>query len=157
MRIAFYVGPTNFFGKLVRLWRRSNISHVEIILSNGIALTSDPTRGGVVIYSWDSSPENEKNWTFLDVEISKKSENKIFEFAQAENPAKYDWAGILFTQFFNFGWESRSKWFCSEFCSAALKLVFPTSLKETQPHRVAPDELYSLLLERKIGFPEPRN
>ncbi|QDD91320.1 hypothetical protein [Pseudomonas oryzihabitans] len=52
---------------------------------------------------------------------------------EQEVGAGYDWLGILGSQILPTGFQSRSRWFCSEFCAQALGLE--------QPHRYSPGQL----------------
>jgi hypothetical protein len=153
MLIAYYIGPVGIAGKLIRLWRQSKITHVELVLSDHTAITSDATKDGVAIYDFNSNfksgkIEDHSNWIYQSCRFSKEIEAKIKEFANNEQTCLYDWRGIIFSQIFNFGLQSSSRWFCSEIVTQMLKIAYPYTLGDLVPHKIAPDQLYEIIHER---------
>lgn len=128
-RVAFYKGKGTWVDWAIRTVTRSPYSHVELIpdpLMQGadgsfLCYTSSPRDGGVVNRSIGFKRDH---WDFVDVEWY--APNVIAIFDQYAG-AKYDYAGIIFSQFFNWRTHSRKRWFCSEIIAAALDLPNPTS------------------------------
>jgi hypothetical protein len=90
-------------------------------------------------------PEELKDWDF--VELPETAVLRVHDaqvFFEEESSAGYDWTGIIFTQLFPAGWESKHNWFCSEFVTEALKRmgILPKSLKSAS---VCPGELHDRL------------
>lgn len=119
IRVAFYKARGNLFDRLIRLWTGSPYSHCELVL-DGRWLTSSPRDGGVREAQIDPDPDT---WDFLD--LPQADAERIEALFQAERGAGYDWLGIACCQVLPLGLESRRRWFCSEFCAAALGLAHP--------------------------------
>lgn len=128
-KIAYYKGwGTSFWDKVmtlaVMIWTLGKYSHCELIKTNGH--DDDPSQ-----WEWYSASAfnegivrkktiaiKEKNWDIFD--LPEFDEDKAFDFIATQFGKKYDWTGILLSQFLPFGKHSRKKWFCSEICRKGL-------------------------------------
>ena len=114
-RVAFYKGKGDWADWAIRKYTGSAYSHTELVIDNDW-YSSSPYDGKVrcaanMNYSKDS-------WDFVDVNIDMDKFTKHFA---KTNGAKYDWLGIVLSQFLPLGIDSKKKWFCSEWCAKVLK------------------------------------
>lgn len=153
--LALYKGrtggrhPRRLFARLqdriIRRLTRSPYSHCEIAiaLSNRPAhyrcYSSSPRDGGVRSKEMPLPPEK---WDLLP--LHQTEARRIARHYQLTAGAAYDWRGIIGTVFPRIG-QSRSKWFCSEWCAAALGLP--------EPGRQTPQSLS----EHLAAQPEPQD
>ena len=84
-----------------------------------------------------------KYWDTIEIKMSKEQEEIIKKWCETELDCKYDWAGIFLSQFIPLGIQSKTKWFCSEICVAALQQV--GMLDGIKPYRVSPNKLSKLI------------
>ena len=164
IKLAFYVGTggRTFFRlitPLIKFWDKSLISHVEIVLEdhnlNYHWVSSRP--GGVtskINYEYDPS-----EWIFVSLPslIPEQYEAiESFVFDRSVLSSSYDWAGVIFSAVIPIRLESKSKWFCSELCRAALRTVNHISDKTIPDHSVTPAELFREILPYnwKTHYPE---
>ena len=130
MKIAFYKGKGGWFNKAIRLWTRSNYTHVELIIDD-TWYSSSHTDGGVrerVISG------NSGNWDIYSIEGDQPFALLMYELSLG---CKYDWPGIFFSQVLPLGRHAKSRYFCSELIGDMLGIE--------DPHTYAPHELFNLL------------
>lgn len=128
-QLAFFKGQGNWVDRIIRLVSRSPYSHVELIAEPMIR----DQAGGFICYS--SSPRDggvrikpivlkDGHWDVVPVEWYAGDVRAIF---RANDGARYDWIGILFSQFLNWRRQDKKRWFCSEIIATALGLPNPES------------------------------
>lgn len=114
MKLAFYKGNKKIFNKIVRWWDNGPYSHVEIVLDDGMCLSSSFMDGGVrakrIVF-------DAGKWDFIDLH-GVFDEHLVLDFYQCNKDVKYDTLGTL--GFIIGPTEQKDKLFCSEFCMAAL-------------------------------------
>jgi hypothetical protein len=66
----------------------------------------------------------EDHWDVIPVEWYPGDVSALFH---QHDGAKYDYAGIIFSQFFNWRRQNQKRWFCSEIIATALGLPNPES------------------------------
>lgn len=104
----------------------SKTYHSELLFSDGVTLTCDPS--GVYftkrVFDRYNQVELPIPWINKDQELMiRKEAEKIV----ASRP-KYDWLGVIFGSTFN-NLNDESKWFCSELCKHLLK-PYTTTIRE---------------------------
>ena len=116
VQIAMYKGRGLIGNAITRWWTGSQYSHVELVI-DGICYSASFMDGGVrakVINlssgKWDLIPAD---WIDAD---------RALEFFRKTKGAKYDWFGIFGAQMFNRRRHMQSRYFCSEWLSAAAGL-----------------------------------
>ncbi len=119
VRAAFYVADGNIGDKLIRFRTNSDTSHVELIVNNRM-YSSSPRDGGV---RSTNVPLNKDNWRFID--LPHVNGDNVLEFFGDTRGMGYDWVGVTVGQFLYFNIDEKKKWFCSEWCSAALGFTDP--------------------------------
>ena len=150
VKIAFYRAENGKFGdKLIawwtrptwwKIWESSLYSHVEIVLPNGVWVTSSYRESvGIVARNRGVDYENTtQKWEI--VEIPDVPIQTAWRIYQEEVGKKYDWLGIYFTEFLPLRIENPEKWYCSEFCAHAIgetrTSVSPQGLYEQVKKRV---------------------
>lgn len=140
--LAFYKGRGSTWWERVQDWAirfatRSPYSHVELIVGQAdlgtetLCLSSSGRDGGVREKTILLKPES---WDL--VELADQPDD-IGVFIRDRIGARYDYIGILFSQFFSFGRHSAAKWFCSEICAAALGMP--------NAQRMSPQSLFDVV------------
>ncbi|MDT3721410.1 hypothetical protein [Pseudomonas oryzihabitans] len=120
IRLALYKAPGDTYDRLIRAWTRSPYSHCELVLPDGRFVTSSPRDDGVRAKVIDQDPAV---WDFLPLPWIQAAH--VEQLLEQETGAGYDWLGILGSQVLPAGIQSRSRWFCSEFCAQTLGLPLP--------------------------------
>lgn len=139
MKLAFYRG-NEWYSKVIQWWTKSPYSHVELIV-DGKWISSDPTDG---VRIWDEAKiENVELFDYIEIDAGM---NDTFHwFLGNELGCAYDWKGIVFSQFFNLGVNSNTKWFCSEIITKLLQILLYRDVLDLQPNKVSPGMLYKVL------------
>lgn len=131
MKIAFYKGKGDWSDKIIRFVTRSPYSHCELV-SDGIWYSTSPR--DLRVRAKEIVP-NPLSWDYVEVKGNKA---RVITLYLETKGAKYDWLGIIFAQLLPFGLHSKKRWFCSEWCAAALELK--------EPHKYSPALLYKYLV-----------
>ena len=129
IRLAFYKGDGDWVDKLVRWWTKSQYSHVEVVVGD-TWYSSSPRDGGVRMKKIEYKPED---WDL--VEYKGVSETAVHELYRKTKGCKYDFVGILLSQWLPLRIQSKGKWYCSEWCA---KLKYSKT-------NVNPEELFRLV------------
>jgi hypothetical protein len=140
----FYQGKGTWYDGAIRVWTRGPYSHCELHFGRGHCFGADPDNGT----SWRVRDlENNPDWAIVPLPELDHVLAKVLDFAAAEAGCGYDWTGIFFSEVFPFGWQSKDKWFCSEWVVAAVQLG--GLLTARKPWRLSPNQTYKLLMERE--------
>ncbi len=131
MKMAFYKGPGNWLDKLIRFVTGSEYSHCEIVI-DGFCWSSSLRDSGVrgKYINLQSG-----HWDVIDLP---GDEWLVCLWFKNHEGAGYDWLGLIRTVI-PFWPHSKTKWFCSEACGAALG--FDAS-------RMSPQDLFDRLRPR---------
>lgn len=133
VKIAFYKAPGQIEDRLIR-WRTGSIySHCELVIGEWW-YTSSPRDGGVRRKRIDPEPGH---WDWMP--LPNVPERDVTDLFSRTHGAGYDWLGVLVGQMFEIKVHKGSRWFCSEWCAAALGLA--------DPWRYSPGSLAALLLK----------
>lgn len=130
MKVAFYKGRKRVFNRLVSWWTRGPYSHCELVLDNGVSVSSSFMDGGVRYKHIDFAPDL---WDFIEVGPEYPA---IKDRIYAKCGRKYDWRGLIGFVFRRAG-EDRGKEFCSEFVMDLLWY--------SEPWRFDPNTAYVVL------------
>ena len=117
IKLAFYKGRGDMFDRLIRLWTRSQYSHVEIIV-DGIWYSSSPRDGRVRA---KTIRPKRGHWDFRLIPLFERDKASMLRFLESQTGKQYDWTGIFLSQIVPLNVQDPRRWFCSEICSAALK------------------------------------
>lgn len=130
-------------------------SHVELVFSDGVSFssTSRGNDGSCVYANGRPKPDGTRfknidyrahpdRWTQVHLGVGPDAEWLMWQFAQSELDARYDFAGCA--RFVLPFWkEHKTKWFCSEIVLATLQ--HGGMLKGHVPHKTSPNRLARLL------------
>lgn len=114
VQAAFYIGNGNYLDKIIRWRTSSDTSHVELVVG-GTMFSSSPRDGGVRL---KPLPNDTSKWRLVD--IPNITDASIYEFFDQTRGAKYDWVGAIVGAGAALDVQSKTKWFCSEWCAHAL-------------------------------------
>lgn len=141
--LAFYSGRRTILDRAIQFFTKSKFSHVELICGepggSAICRSSSGRDGGVREKEIQFHPDH---WTF--VKIHSWCNPEAWHVIGQEVGRKYDFAGILLSQFLGSGRHSRRKWFCSELCAHALGI--------SEAHRLSPGDLYVRVNELNSAY-----
>lgn len=113
--LALYKGKGTLFNRLIRLWTRSKYSHCELVMPDGRWLSASAMDGGVRAKRIDLNIEH---WDLLPLPWAER--HTIEWLYQQHKAMGYDWLGVFLSQLLPVAFHSERRWFCSEFCAAAL-------------------------------------
>ena len=125
--LALYKGRGTLFNRLIRLWTRSIYSHCEIVLPDGRWLSASAMDDGVRDKRIALDLEH---WDLIPVPWADLAD--ILDLFITHEGDDYDWFGLFGSQFLPVGLHSRRRWFCSEFCAAALGFPMPQRYSPAQ-------------------------
>ncbi|MCC8342808.1 hypothetical protein LNN35_08410 [Pseudomonas stutzeri] len=125
--LALYKGRGTLFNRLVRLWTRSKYSHCELVLADGRWLSASAMDGGVRAKHIELNLEH---WDLIPLPWADYSQ--IAHVFRANAGQGYDFFGLFGSQLLPVGLHSRRRWFCSEFCAAALGFPMPQRYSPAQ-------------------------
>jgi len=136
IKVAFYKGKGSWYSKLIRWWTKGRYSHTEIII-DGYQYSSVE---GIGVRK-KKHHYDEREWDYVD--IYNIDSRIIKEFYKLTFSSKYDKIGILG---FLVPFKDRSdEWFCSEWCSNALKISGYKAMWDKEPNKINPNRLYRIV------------
>lgn len=106
-------------GRLIALWTRSEFSHCELVVG-GECFSSSIRDGGVRVKHIEL---RQPHWHVIDLPWADALRVKLLYLETRKH--RYGWLDLLGSQVFNARLQSADKWFCSEWCAAALGLAVP--------------------------------
>lgn len=127
VKLIFYKGRGNLFDWLVRLWTMSKYSHVEL-WHDGYSYTASAKHN--VVQRFVMANVDSKLWDTVEVNADPK---EVLNFFENTMGARYDWTGIFLHEMVPIKQHSKSKWYCSEWCAAAIGVTYP---------QMSPQQLY---------------
>jgi len=136
IKLAFYKGEGTVYSKLIRWWTRGKYSHVEIVVGS---YQYSSIEGIGVRKEWHKYDRSE--WDYVDV--YDLNIDDVLEFFEMTKGHKYDKIGIL--GFIIPLKDRTNEWFCSEWCSNALKISGYKVMWNKEPSKISPNKLYKML------------
>ena len=148
--IALYKGEGDLVNKIVRWWTKSEYSHAELVLNDkqtwiGISPFIKARLVQRKVHNYDPT-----KWDFYEIPVNQEQHNLIMDFYNLTKEAQYDWIGMLASQFLPCRIKHKSRWYCSEWISYALRIscVFDwKSLKLYEKKELSPATLHSIVLK----------
>ena len=123
VKVAFYKGKGNWKHKMVRWWTESQYSHVELVMPDNFTwITITPLMSSTVSSRIKTDFDLE-NWDFVSLDINEDQLQVINDFYGETQGCKYDWWGMILSQFLPFHIKRREKWYCSEWIAYALRIA----------------------------------
>ncbi|MGR3484450.1 MAG: hypothetical protein ACU0BF_03835 [Paracoccaceae bacterium] len=122
--LAFYHGRGTWQDAVVRRVTGSVYSHVELVWLDRagwpagpiLSVSASPRDGGVRLKSIAFHPAR---WDLVAVPWAAPD---AWAFAEEQVGAGYDWPGVILRHGLRLPIQSRTRWFCSELCAAAVGL-----------------------------------
>jgi len=150
--IAFYKGKGNFINAIVRWWTKSIYSHAELILSDNITWVGISPFLKSEVNGREQPDINMEEWDLINLDIDKEQYDTIIEFYNDTKGHKYDWIGMLFSQFLPCRIKHKSRWYCSEWITYALRIACVLDWKTLRLYErkeLSPATLHTLLTKNK--------
>jgi len=142
VQIAFYKAePENWRTRFIRWWTQSPYLHAELIIQDHFAVGISPEDDSEVRMKHIII---DSDWETLDIHLADDQYFNILRFFEKTKGQKYDWVGMLLSQFTPFSIKHDRKWYCSQWIAHALMIagVFPVTYE-----KITPAKLHSMLLE----------
>lgn len=121
IRIAFYKGKGTYINRIIKWWTKSPYSHAELIIPDDIWIGISP-----FVTSRLNSIEKPffepQDWDIIELEVNKPQLSLIEEFFEYTRGCKYDWMGMILSQFLPYHIKRKGKWYCSEWIAYALRI-----------------------------------
>ena len=122
IKVAFYRGRGGFFERIIKWWTKSPYSHAELILPDGVTWISISPFLTSKVAARTKEEWNKDEWDFVELKVTEQQVKIIQEFYEYTKGCKYDWIGMLLSQFLPFHIKRKGKWYCSEWIAYALRI-----------------------------------
>lgn len=162
IKIAFYKGRGSRIHKVIRWWTKSPYSHAELIMPDGKTWISiSPFLTSRVSARIRSTIDNPEDWDYISFKLSHRAPVKnyqldqLYRFIEITQGSKYDWFGMIMSQFCPYLIKRRNKWYCSEWIAHALvnsRVIMWDDLKLYDTPDLSPGKLYELLSKEELAF-----
>jgi|TARA_R110001583_G_scaffold7472_21_gene37036 hypothetical protein len=121
IKIAFYAGEGNYINRIIKWWTKSPYSHAELIMPDNTWIGISPFKTSK-IESVEKLVFEPCDWDIIDLEITSEQLSLIKEFFDSTRGCKYDWVGMILSQFLPYHIKRKGKWYCSEWIAYALRI-----------------------------------
>lgn len=158
IRIAFYKDKSKLIYKIISWWTKSQYVHAELVLPNGITWVSiSPFSLSRVCLKIKTSYDPDL-WDFIDIPLNPREPVKDYQlqqlhkFIESTQGSKYDWIGMLLSQFGPYIVKNKNKWYCSEWIAYALqysRIIMWDDIKTYSTPDMSPGTLYRILSNYK--------
>lgn len=152
IKIAFYKGHGNWKNRTIRWWTKSPYSHAELIMADNFTWIGISPLLTSMVSARKKVDFDLKNWDFVDLDVTQEQNNIIQEFYEETKGSKYDWIGMLLSQFFPYNIKRKGKWYCSEWIAYALRIsgiIDWRTIKLYDRCDLSPGVLYQIVDEAK--------
>jgi hypothetical protein len=160
VKIAFYKGRGGKVHKIIRWWTKSPYSHAELIMPDGVTWISiSPFLTSRVSARMRYTIENPDDWDYVTFQLSHREPVKsyqlsqLYKFIEMTQGSKYDWIGMIVSQFCPYLIKRRDRWYCSEWIAHALvnsRIVMWDDLKLYGTPDLSPGKLYEILSRKEL-------
>lgn len=144
IRLLAFRQPRTLMDRAIMAWTRSPYSHVELEVG-GLRYAARPGIGVVA----DAGHVDPDTWDAIAVPSILLDQLRLDAWCRCELGKRYDWAGLSIAAF-GWGWESRNRWFCSEFAAAGLRAVGVLPDDGRRPASFTPGSLVAAV--RRLQF-----
>ena len=89
-----------------------------------------------------------ENWDFVSLDVSEDQLQVINDFYTETQGCKYDWWGMILSQFLPFHIKRRERWYCSEWIAYALRIsgiIDWKIIKIYDQTDLSPQRLYNII------------
>lgn len=150
IKIAFYKGDGNCLNGVVRWWTKSIYSHAELVLPDGITWIGISPFLKSKVASRKKLIIDYTEWDFLFLDVTQEQVDIIMEFFEDTEGHRYDWIGMLLSQFLPCKIKHKKRWYCSEWIAYALRIacVFDWRIIKIYDRKdLSPAILYNLVMD----------
>lgn len=155
VKVAFYRGHGGWLHKIIRWWTKSQYSHAELILPDGVTWISiSPFLSSRVSARKRHTIDNPEDWDYLTFKLNWRPPVKKYQLSQLDKfisdteGSRYDWVGMIASQFLPYLIKRRNKWYCSEWIAHALvnsRILMWDDLRIYDTPDLSPGKLYNML------------
>jgi len=150
--VAFYCAPAqDWRQKIVAWWTKSPYLHAELILPGGITAGICPEEEGVVRMVQEDCCAESEDWKRIELKITDAQLSNIMRFYEQTAGQKYDWLGMIISQFVPYMIKHDRKWYCSQWIAHALITagIFPVTYEKISPGRLH-EMVLNIALQQKL-------
>jgi len=157
IKVAFYKGNSGRLHKIIRWWTKSKYSHAELIMPDGKTWISiSPFLTSRVSARCRDVIENPEMWDYLTFDLNWRQPVQEYQASQLQKfisettGCKYDWIGMLLSQFGPFLIKRRDRWYCSEWIAHALvnsRIIMWDDIRIYDTPDLSPGKLYDILFD----------
>jgi uncharacterized protein YycO len=142
MEVCFYKAKGNLFNFAVRKITRSKYSHVELLFSDGVSISSSKRDGGVrkKVIEYDV-----EKWDRVKLDVGVKHEALVRAWAESQLGKPYDTRALFGFLFYPIP-QDKKKYYCSEYCARCL------GLDAQAAGRTSPEDLHDLVSTGVLPF-----
>lgn len=158
VRIAFYKGGSKLRHRIISWWTKSKYTHAELILPDNMTWVSiTPFLQSKVLLRVKRNYNPEK-WNIIEIPLNPREAVKIYQldqlyrFIEETQGLKYDWIGMILSQFGPYTVKNKNKWYCSEWIAHALqysRIVMWHDISIYNTPNMSPGKLYDILSSYK--------
>ena len=157
IKVAFYKGNPGRLHKIIRWWTKSKYSHAELIMpDNKTWISISPFLTSRVSARCRDVIENPEMWDYLTFNLNWRKPVREYQVAQLQKfvsettGCKYDWIGMLLSQFGPFLIKRRDRWYCSEWIAHALvnsRIIMWDDIRIYDTPDLSPGKLHDILFD----------
>jgi hypothetical protein len=111
LSLIFYKGKGTAIDKIIRFWTKSPLSHSEIETMDGYYCSNDQK---TLVLRLKKIEPQKSEWESCKIVLPIEVARALRIYQSRKCGTKYDWEGILFSQFFKTGYCAKDRWFCSK-------------------------------------------
>ena len=154
IKVAFYCGKGSWVNKIIRWWTKSPYSHAELIMpDNKTWIGISPFKTSRLDVH-ENLNYNHEEWETLELQVSQEQLDVISEFFESTRGSRYDWVGMLLSQFLPYHIKRKNKWYCSEWIAYALRISCVIDwrlIKIYDRADLSPAVLYEIIMASQNG------
>lgn len=153
VKVAFYKGKGSWKNGVIRWWTKSKYSHAELVMPDNFTWISISPLLSSKVQSRINTDFNPEIWELVSIDVSAEQVQVINDFFEETKGCKYDWIGMILSQFLPCKIKHRHRWYCSEWIAYALRIadVFNwKTIKIYDQTDLSPQRLYEILSHKDL-------
>ncbi len=151
INIAFYKKQDSWLHKVVSWWTKSPYIHAELTFPDKKTWISISPFLNSKVSARTKDDADPEDWDFIDFDITEEQHETILDFYNETKGCKYDWIGMILSQFLPYVIKRRERWYCSEWIAYALRIagIFDWKIiKIYDRHDLSPGVLHKIALQQ---------
>ena len=156
VKVAFYKGKGSWKNRVIRWWTKSKYSHAELVMPDNFTWISISPLLTSKVQSRINTDFNPEIWELVSIEVSAEQVQVINDFFEETKGCKYDWIGMILSQFLPCKIKHRHRWYCSEWISYALRIACIIDWRKIRIYErkdLSPAALHQLLMDCENEIP----